>query len=130
VTAPIIEEEIADDPSNDPTHPIPYLHVLDVAAYRQGGACLTIVVASPLRDDERSQTRLLDKIQGYLSHIQSDQFLLDAGTRPSPENTTISVVLHPESALAVRDLLMRCDEWVRSQGARLEVRDLDLAAGV
>jgi hypothetical protein len=104
--------------------------VIDVAAYRkEGGADLTIVVASPLADDPRSQTRLLDKIQGYLSHIQSDAFERDAGTKPSPANTTISVLIHPESAKPVRNLLERCRPWVHSNGATLVVQDLDVGEG-
>ena len=110
---------------HDPNHPIPYLNVIDVSGYRKdGGANLSIVVASPLAADERSQTRLLDKIQGYLGHIQSQEFAHDAGTTPSPENTTITVLLHPATSDAIRDLLQRCHTWVNSHGAALVVRNL------
>jgi len=125
--ATVTEHDVPEDPRNDPDHPIPNLNVIDVAGYRkEGGADLTIVVASPLADDPRSQTRLLDKIQGYLSHIQSDEFARDAGTKPTPANTTISVLIHPESSKVVRDLLERCRPWVDSQGATLLVQDLDV----
>jgi hypothetical protein len=125
--ATITEHEVPDDPRNDPDHPIPHLNVIDVSTYlKAGGAIFDIVVASPLADDPRSQTRLLDKIQGYLGHINSDEFARDAGTKPSPANTTIAVRLHPSSSKVVRDLLDRCRPWVDSQGATLIVQDLDV----
>ena len=101
------------------------MNVIDVSAYlKTGGADLSIVIASPLSGDEPSLTRLLDKIQGYLAHIQSEAFLADAGAAPTPENTRIHVLLHPESASQVRDLLDRCHPWVNSNKASLVVRDL------
>ncbi|HEY9106169.1 MAG TPA: hypothetical protein VIN58_05790 [Roseateles sp.] len=124
--ATVTEHVIPDDPRNDREHPVPYLNVIDVSAYRKdGGADLTIVVASPLAADERSQTRLLDKIQGYLGHIQSEEFARDAGAPPTPDSTTITVRLHPESSQAIRDLLDRCRAWVGSHGATLLVRNLN-----
>ena len=97
MTAKVTNHKIPDDPENDSDHPVPYLRVIDVAGYRTGGANLSIVVASPLDGSERSQTRLLDKIQGYLGHIASDEFIVDAGTAPTTENTVIEVLLHPDS---------------------------------
>ena len=123
--ASLTKHEIPDDPRNDPAHPIPYLNVIDVSAYRiGGGANLIIIVASPLASDERSQTRLLDKIQGYLEHIQTEDHARDAGAPPTPENTTITVRLHPETSSVVRELLERSRTWVHSQGATLVISDL------
>lgn len=128
--AKVTEHEIPEDPRSDPDHPIPHLNVIDVAGYRKdGGADLTIVIATPLADDPHSQTRLLDKIQGYLGHIQSPDFELDAGVKPTPVNTTIKVLIHPESASAIRHLLERCRPWVNSHGATLLVQDLDVGEG-
>ena len=125
MSARVVSHEIPDDPRNDPDHPIPNLNVIDVSGYlKGGGADLSIIVASPLQEDERSQTRLLDKIQGYLAHIQSDEFAADSGTPPSPETTRITVLLHPESSDAIRGLLERCSTWVLSNGATLVVRNL------
>ena len=124
MTAKLIEHEVAPDPDNDPDHPIPYLRVIDVAAYREGGARLIITVATPLDGDERSQTRLLDKIQGYLSHIASQQFIADAGVAPTPENTVIEVHLNPASSIAIRQLLERCQHWTQTHNASLVVCDI------
>jgi hypothetical protein len=126
----ITEHEIPPDPENDPEHPIPYLRVIDVAGYmKSGGANLSIIVASPLQDDERSQNRLLDKIQGYLSHLYSDEFLRDAGCEPNIDNTKITVVLHPESSPGIRKLLNRCQDWVESKAQAIIGDDKQMSAG-
>jgi hypothetical protein len=122
--APIVRHEPPEDPRDDPSHPIPSLAVIDVTTVKRGGgADLIIVVASPLRADERSLTRLLDKIQGYLGHIRSEDFYAEAGA-PTPENTSIVVRLHPESDREVWDLLVRSEAWVQSNNASLVVEAL------
>ena len=126
MTAVVTNHDVPDDPRNDPNSPIPNLNVIDVAGYKKtGGADLSIIVASPLDGDPASQTRLLDKIQGYLSHIQSPEFLADAGVAPDPSNTTINVILHPDSSNVIRELLERCHAWTNEHGASLVVRDLE-----
>ena len=126
MTASVTNHEVPDDPRNDPDHPIPNLNVIDVAGYKKtGGADLSIIIASPLAGDPASQTRLLDKIQGYLSHIQSPEFLADSGVAPDPSNTTINVILHPGSSNLIRELLERCHAWANEHGASLAVRDFE-----
>lgn len=126
--APVTEHEIEPHPDNDPSHPIPYPKVLDVVAFNKtGGANLTIVVASPLGGDPHSLTRLLDKIEGYLGHMLSTDFQSEAGA-PTPENTSITVALHPGSAPEVYELLDRSKDWVRSNNATLVVENLDVMA--
>ena len=123
----ITEHEPSPHPDDDPEHPIPSLAVLDaVTILVGGGADLFIVIASPLTADLRSLTRLQDKIEGYLRHIQSPEFLAEAGA-PHPGNTTIKVRLHPESAPEVYDLLERSKDWVSANHASLEIKQLDLA---
>jgi hypothetical protein len=125
MTAEVIDHPIPDDPRNDPESPIPNLNVIDVAGYKKdGGADLSIVIVTPLAGDAASQTRLLDKIQGYLGYLESDDFIADAGTSANPENTTITVLLHPHSSDQIRALLSRCHQWVNEHGATLVVRDL------
>lgn len=125
MSAPLVRHQIGQTPNDDPGHPIPYLGVIDVVAYKKsGGANLTVVVASPLQDDERSHTRLLDKIEGYLKYITSSQFLEHAHTPATLENTAITVALHPETAPGVYSLLARCEQWVAAGRAKLIVRQL------
>jgi hypothetical protein len=125
MSSPVVKHAVEPGPGDEPDHPIPYLSVIDVAAYRKhGGATLTVVVASPLQDDEHSHSRLLDKIEGYLKFIASDQFLELAHATASPENTAITVALHPDTAPGVYSLLARCHQWVTSGRAKLVVRQL------
>lgn len=126
MTTSVTEHAIEPHPDNDPTHPIPYPKVLDVVAFNKaGGANLTIVVASPLCGDPHSLNRLLDKIEGYLGHMLSTDFQSEAGA-PTPENTSITVALHPGSAPQVYELLDRSKDWVRSNNATLVVENLDV----
>ena len=56
-----------DDPAmlaDDDSHPILFLGNLDVCGVRRdGGGDLVLLVASPLAPDERSQHRLLHKLE-------------------------------------------------------------------
>jgi hypothetical protein len=107
---------------DDPDHPIPSLSLCDVLAYKpDGGATLTVVIASPLQADAYSQRRLLDKLERYLGFIGSSEFQGKAGT-PAPENTDIQVAIHPESDPLVFELLERCRSWVAKFGVRLDIR--------
>jgi hypothetical protein len=118
---PITQHDLVPEATDDPAHPIPYLGALDVMSIKKGGgADLVIVVASPLMADERSQNRLLEKIEGYLSFIGSQEFRSEAG-EPSPDNTQVIVRLHPDSAPAIHDLLARTESWVRNGNASLRV---------
>jgi hypothetical protein len=124
--APITKHAAFPHPDDDPDHPIPSLAVLDVVTIlKGGGADLFIVVASPLAGDNRSLTRLRGKIEGYLRHIQSREFQAEAGV-PSKSNTTIKVVLHPDSAPEVYDLIDRSRAWVEDNNASLKVEQLDV----
>jgi len=127
MSAPITKHQTQPHPDDDPDHPIPSLVVLDVVTIlKGGGADLSIVVASPLAADHRSLTRLLDKIESYLRHIQSSEFQAEAGS-PNCSNTTIKVLLHPASAPEAYDLLHRSRDWVLDNNATLKVEELDLA---
>src|SRR6185312_12987558 len=111
MSAPIIDHKAEPDAQDDSAHPIPSLAVIDVMSVKKGGgADLFVVVASPLMADARSQTRLLDKLQGYLSYLGSPEFRAEAGV-PSPDNTNIVVKLHPGSAPEIRSLLARSEAW-------------------
>jgi hypothetical protein len=115
-----------DDNYDDPTHPIPSITALDVHVIKHGGGSdLVIIVASPLQADERSQRRLLDKIEIYLGFLHTPEYQTSSGIA-TPENTTIIVRLHPDSAPAIRELLERCKPWVAKGQATLVVTPLEL----
>ena len=109
-----------EDNYDDPMHPIPSVSAIDVHGVRNdGGSDLVIVVASPLSFDERSQKRLLAKIELYLQFIRTPECQAEAGIA-STENTSIFVELHPDSDQRVLDLLERSKPWVAANGATLK----------
>jgi hypothetical protein len=108
----------ADD---DPEHPIPSLSGLDIVARRKaGGVDLGIVIATPLDADERSQRRLLDKLELYLRFITSAEFQAEFGT-PDPSSTRIVVAIDARSHPAVFQLLDRCQPWAAQNRAALVI---------
>jgi hypothetical protein len=122
ITIKLIEPE---DPYDVPEHPIPSLSHLDVISIKEGGgATLDIVIASPLQNDNFSLNRLLDKIDLYLNHVQSEEFKKDAG-EPTPDNTRIVVNIHPDSCQEAFQVLEKSQERVAEHRATLEVRILE-----
>jgi hypothetical protein len=110
-----------EDNYDDPSHPIPSLTALDVQTVKKdGGSDLSIIVASPLQADERSQRRLLDKIEIYLRFLKTPEFESSSGVA-TPETTSIVIRIHPDSDPVVFELIERCRSWVHSGGASLRV---------
>jgi len=86
-----------DSLADNPSHPVPEVGILDIRSVKKtAGADLIVVVASPLRNDERSRRRVVQKVRNYLGYIASEVFTKEHG-RPNPENTTIIFHVHPES---------------------------------
>ena len=107
--------------ADDPDHPLPQLHCLDMMGRRRtGGAELVMMVNGPLPGDPRSQHRLLRKFDVYLGFIGSPDFHQECGA-PDPATTRIVVRIDPGSDPAIFDLLQRCDPWVRANHATLVV---------
>jgi hypothetical protein len=116
-----------EDNYDDPSHPIPSITALDVHAVKIGGGSdLVIVVASPLQSDERSQKRLLSKIELYIGFLSTPEFQATSGTATA-KNTSIVVQIHPASDKAIFELIERCKPWVLSNNASLQVELLELA---
>ena len=123
--AEIIEHQKSEDTYDDPDHPIPALKVLDINTVKKGGGSdLHIIIASPLEADEYSLNRLLDKIEGYLMHIQSDDYKEESGS-PTPENTRIIVDIHSDSDEKAFELLEKSKPWTLQNNATLEIKILD-----
>jgi len=119
--AEVFEHNKSEDTYDDPDHPIPALKYIDINSVKKvGGSDLIIIIASPLKSDPYSQNRLLDKIQGYLSHIQSSDFIAESGV-PNPENTNIVVKIHEDSEPLIFQLLHKCERWVSENNATLKV---------
>ena len=115
----------SDDPlADDPSHPIPAVGVCDVRGVRKtGGADLVVVVASPLRNDERSRRRVVQKVRNYLGYIASEDFASEHG-QPTPENTAIIFQVHPGSEPEALAFLEECRPWISDNKASLVVKKL------
>lgn len=109
------------DLADDASHPIPYLDRIDVMRSKKGGGDLAIIVATPLHADERSQSRLLQKLENYVSYIQGDDFRAECG-EPTIKNTSIVVAIHPESDPAMFEVLERCKPMVEEAGIGLVIQ--------
>jgi hypothetical protein len=95
--------------ADDESHPVPSVDSLDLfAARRDGGARLVIIVAGPLQADERSQRRLLRKLENYVDFVNSDEFLQEHGA-PDPSKVEIDVRIDTNSDAAVFALLGRAE---------------------
>jgi hypothetical protein len=107
--------------ADDERHPVPSVDNLDiVAARRDGGAHLVIIVSGPLQADERSQRRLLTKLNNYVMFVNSDEFQQAFGS-PDPSKVTIDVKIDAGSDPIVFDLLARCEPQVREHNASLTI---------
>ncbi len=106
---------------DDERHPVPSVEKLDlIAARRDGGAHLVIIVSGPLQADERSQRRLLTKLNNYVEFIHSDEFQQEFGS-PDPSKVTIDVKIDAGSDPEVFAMLGRCVSPVSENNASLTV---------
>jgi hypothetical protein len=110
-----------DSAQDDESHPIPRLDIVDLSGIRHdGGVDLVIVMASPLDGSARSVFRLFTKIDGYLNHLGSQEFVRECGP-PSAETTRIVVDIPRSSSSDIFELLEAAAPWVRARNARLDV---------
>lgn len=108
--------------ANNPNHPIPDLDVCDVTSVlKSGGEKLSIVVASPMKNDLYSRSRLIEKIGRYLGYLRSATFEEKYG-KPTPENAIIIVHIHPDSDTGIFQLLKECIPWAEDNDVRLEIK--------
>lgn len=111
--------------ADDDSHAIPRLTELDLVGKKiTAGADLIIVVSSPLGADERSQRRLLRKLENYLGFIESDEFSNEFG-KPSPDTTSIIVKIHPQSHYAINVLIEKCKSWALEYNVTLIAEKLE-----
>lgn len=82
---------------------------------------LELVTAGYIDGEPETQKDLLDKMEGYLGHIQSDVFKKDY-----PQSTVYIDVTFTETPDArITDLLYHCIPWCKDNGAimRLKIGD-------
>jgi hypothetical protein len=86
----------APEPPEDVNHPIPRLDTHDTLVETAKGAYLGIVIASPLKDDQRSRARLRRKFESAASYFRSTEHIARCGT-PQPEHCRLYVNIHSGS---------------------------------
>lgn len=125
MTASIIQHGNGEDNYDDASHPIPSITALDIQAIKKGGGSdLAIIIASPLQADERSQRRLLDKIQLYLDFLKTPEYESTSGVA-TPDNTSIIIRIDAASDPVIFELIDKCKPWVHDNSASLLVEPIE-----
>jgi hypothetical protein len=96
---------------DDESHPIPFVGNLDTVVTSNVGVRLGVVIASPLRNDERSKQRLTQKLEGYVREfaVRRDQWLAE---NPEPMKAWLYVSIHPESDAEIFQLISQYRPWI------------------
>ena len=81
-------------------------------------AVLVLVAIGHIDGSKETQTDLLDKMEGYLNHIQSEEFKKDY----PQENVYIDVCFDEMPDVLITDLLFKCQKWVKENGATLRIQ--------
>ena len=104
----------------DEEHGIPNLELIDIIADRNVGKghLLAIVVSKPLDSCKRCQVRLAQKIENYLTYINSDEIVKVWGS-PTPDRITIEVNLEKGCHADTFVNLKRFVSWAEGHGATL-----------
>lgn len=101
--------------------PIQNLDSIDlIGARRDGGADLMIVVSSFLSASAEHQKLLLDKLQNYLSYLNSPEFATELGP-PSPESACIVLAFYHPPDPVILQLLEKCKGWLKQNNADLRM---------
>ena len=79
---------------------------------RDGGVDLVIVSSGPLADSPESQKLLLDKVEAYLSYINSPGFSREF-PRATPNNTRILLRLEEKPSPVIQALIQQIIPWVQ-----------------
>ena len=98
---------------------------IDAIGFRKdGGADLQIVSSGPLDDSPETQDLLLDKIEGYLSYINSAEFRAER-PRATVENTHIILRLEERPPASMGELFQKIASWTAAYNASFfaEVRE-------
>lgn len=94
------------------------LHLIDIMAETQTGEVVLGLVCNGFIDGEhKTQTALLDKMEGYLNYTQSEEFQ----KKYSKWLIILRLIFTEKPDQLILDLLYRCQSWVNDYGATLEL---------
>ncbi len=95
------------------------LSLIDIMYSEPEKDCSVLVLVSVgyVDGDPETQKDLLDKMEGYLTHIQSDVF-----KRDYPQSKVyIDVKFEEKPNQLILDLLYKCQNWCKENGATLRI---------
>ena len=94
------------------------LHKIDIMAETKTGEVLMVLVCNGFIDGSpETQKALLDKMEGYLNHTQSEKFQKEYGGWP----VILRVTLGSKPDEPILALLSKCPAWAESYGVKLEI---------
>ena len=96
------------------------LSLIDITYARPNDDCaiLELVTVGYVDGAPETQRDLLDKLEGYLKHIQSDEFKKDY-----PQSNIFIIISFEEVPhVLITDLLFKCTKWCEDNGATLKIR--------
>lgn len=96
------------------------LSLIDIIYTRptEESVVLVLVASGYVDGSAETQNNLLDKMEGYLRHIQSDEFQKEYASN----KVFIEVNFSEEPDVLITDLLAKCESWCEENGATLIVR--------
>jgi len=95
------------------------LNLIDILAETKAGEVILGLVCNGFIDGKpETQTALLDKMEGYLKHIQSEEFQKKYSQWPIILRVTFTEKPDP----LIFDLLYKCQAWVNDFGVTLEIK--------
>ena len=83
-----------------------------------GTTHLVLCCAGYIDGKPETQGALLDKLEGYLNHIQSDAFRAEYPN----QRVVVEITFEEEPAPLMRQLLFKCQPWVTESGAELAIK--------
>lgn len=95
------------------------LHTIDILAEKPEtkDVLMALVCNGFIDGSSETQTALLDKMEGYLNHTQSEEFQKEYGDRP----VILRVTLGREPDEHILALLSKCPAWAEDYGVELEI---------
>lgn len=96
------------------------LSKIDLVYSRREDDCavLGLVTVGYIDGSPEIQTELLDKMEGYLKHINSEDFKAEY-----PQSTIyIDVIFEEKPHVLITDLLYKCTSWCKENGANLRLK--------
>lgn len=88
---------------------------------KENCAVLVLISVGYVNGDPQTQTDLLDKLEGYLKHIQSPEFK----TEYPQQKIYIDIKFETKPDVLITDLLYKCASWCEENGATLRIMIAD-----